>query len=56
MLSLVLPLRNEEGGRGWGLLMVAAIINWLFYAIVLFAIVFGVRKWRRKAKAVNSSK
>jgi len=56
MLSLVLPLRNEEGGRGWGLLMVAAIINWLFYAIVLFEIVFGVRKWRRKAKAVNSSK
>jgi hypothetical protein len=55
-LALVLPsLQNEEGGRGWGILMAAAIINWLFYSIVLFAIVFGVRRWRRKARAVNSS-
>jgi hypothetical protein len=50
MLALVLPLHNEEGGRGWGVLMAAAIINWLFYAVVLFAIVFGIRKWRKKAR------
>ena len=56
MLALVLPLHNEEGGRGWGVLMAAAIINWLFYSIVLFAIVFGIRKWRRKTKATSSSR
>lgn len=56
MLALVLASHNEEGGRGWGVLMAAAIINWLFYAVVLFAIVFGVRRWRRKASAVSSSK
>jgi len=56
-LALVLPsLQNEEGGRGWGILMAAAIINWLVYSIVLFAIVFGVRRWRRKARADNSPK
>ena len=55
MLALVLPLHNEEGGWGWGVLMAAAIINWLFYAVVLFAIVFGIRKWRRKARATSSS-
>jgi hypothetical protein len=55
MLALVLPLHNEEGGRGWGVLMAAAIINWLFYSIVLFAIVFSIRKWTRKAKATSSS-
>jgi large-conductance mechanosensitive channel len=48
-------MRNEEGGKGWGALIVAAIINWLFYAVVLFAIVFGIRKWRRKARATSSS-
>ena len=55
-LALLLPLQNEEGGRGWGILMAAAIINWLFYAIILFAIVFGVRRQRRKTRAVNPSK
>ena len=56
MLALVLPLHSEEGGRGWGVLMAAAIINWLFYSIVLFAIVFGIRRWRRQAKATRSSR
>ena len=54
MLALVLPMHNDEGGRGWDVLTAAAIINWLFYSILLFAIVFGIRKWRRKKKATSS--
>ncbi|HMH06001.1 MAG TPA: hypothetical protein VK579_04890 [Terriglobales bacterium] len=56
MLAFLLPLHGEEGGRGWGFLMVAMIINGLFYSVILLAIALGFRKWRRTARAVNPSK
>jgi len=56
MLSLAFSSQNLTDGRGWGVLVVAAILNWLLYSIILFAVVFGVRRWMRKAEANNASR
>jgi len=48
--------RRRGRWQRMGVLMADTIINWLFYTVVLFAIVFGVRRWGRKTRAVNSSK
>lgn len=56
MLALAVSSPNEADGRGWGVLARAAIFNWFLYSVILFVVVFAVRRWNRKTRTINPSK